>query len=348
MNSRLSSDCMIFKHASRIFGQCGILFLLLVVFGCTTAQISINRLEPPKYPIQGGKILAVVNFKSPDYDPSAGEIFASSFVSRLAPTRYYNLMERSHMDQIMAEHRLAQTEYADPDKAIELGKILNADYIITGEVNAFSVEDQNTFEREERSRIVGYYVDHKGIRRPRIQVYFVDVPVKIREATVSASFRMVNVETSRIIVGESKTLNSKKRGYGSDGIASLPSRDSLLTNLTDQITDYFTTLIAPYPVQDTRRLEKGKTDKCKEGFRLARSGLWEEATAAWEESLQVRLDDPAPYNNLGVSAEMRGDYEKACEYYSRALSMEPKNELYMKHLKNAKHLKDLYNRPYKE
>lgn len=339
---------MIFKHTSRIFRQCGVLLLLLILAGCATTQISIHRLEPPKYPIQGGKILAVVNFKSPDYESSAGEIFASSFVSRLAPTKYYTLMERSRMDQIIAEHRLAQTEYADPDKVIELGKILNVDYIITGEVNAFSVEDINTFEQEERTRIAGYYVDRQGMRRPRLQVYFVDVPVKIREATVSASFRMVNVETSRIIVGESKTLNNKKRGYGSDGIASLPSRDSLLTSLTDQLTDYFTTLIAPHPVQDTRKLEKGKTAKCKDGFRLARSGLWEEATAAWEEALQVRSDDPAPYNNLGVSAEMRGDYEKACECYSKALSLDPKKELYMKHLKNAKQLRDLYNRPYKE
>ncbi|MBN1900316.1 tetratricopeptide repeat protein [Candidatus Sumerlaeota bacterium] len=339
---------MIFKHASRIFGQFGIWILTLIIAGCTSTQISIHRLEPPKYPIEGGKILAVVNFKSPDYAYDAGEIFASSFVSRLAPTRYYNLMERSHMDQIMAEHRLAQTEYADPNKAIELGKILNADYIITGEVNAFSVEDINTIEREERSRIVGYYQDRRGVRQPRIQTYFVDVPVKIREATVSASFRMVNVETSRIIVGESKTLNSKKRGYGSDGIASLPSRDSLLTGLTDQITDYFTTLIAPHPAQDTRKLEKGKTPKSKDGYRLARSGLWEEATAAWEEALGMRSDDPAPYNNLGVSAERSGDYEKACDYYSQALSLEPKNELYMKHLKNAKQLRDLYNRPYKE
>ena len=325
-----------------------IALVFFAIIGCSTSTISIDRLAPPKYAIEGGKHLAVVNFTSPDSAPSAGGKIASVFVSKLAPTKYYELMERSRMDAIMAEFRFSQTEYASPEKAKELGKILNVDYIITGEVTAFSVEDEDTFKREQRIRPAGFYFDSYGRKQVHFQTYFVDIPVKIRRATVSASFRMIHIETSRIILGESKTVTSHKRATGSQEIASLPARDQMLTNLVDDITEYFTTMIAPYPVHDVRSIEKGKTPECKAGYRLARNGLWEEAAAEWEKALSARSDDPAPYNNLGVAAEMRGDYDKACEYYTKALHMNYDSKLYMNHLNNAKRLQELYHRPFTE
>jgi len=322
---------------------CG--FFLL---GCATTKIGINRLAPPKYPIQGGKNLAIVNFQSPQYAPYAGEAFASSFISQLAPSRYYRLMERSRMDSIMAEKRLSQTEYAHPDNIKELGSILNVDYIITGEINAYSVEDEDTFEQEESTRLIGYYYDRRGRRKPRYETYFIDVPVKIRRATVSASFRMVTVDTSKIIAGESKTMSTRKKGCGSEGIASLPSGEELLSMLTENITAYFTNLIAPHPVSDVRTLLKGKTKSCKQGYELAQSGLWEESAAAWNQALLERPEDPAPYNNLGVAAEVRGDYQTASEHYKKALELRPGNKVFMDHLNKSKKLRDLYSRPYED
>jgi len=331
-----------------IAGWILIILAFMGIIGCSTSTISINRLAPPKYAIEGGKHLAVVNFTSPQSAPSAGEKIASAFVSNLAPTKYYELMERSRMDTLMAEFRFSQTEYADPEKAKELGKMLNVDYIITGEVNAFSVEDENIFEREERIRPAGFYYDSHGYKRVHFQTYFVDIPVKIRRATVSASCRMIHIETSRIIMAESKTMNSQKKAYGSGEIASLPSRDQMLARLVDDMTAYFTTLIAPYPVHDVRTLEKGKTRECKTGYQLARNGLWDEAAAEWEKALASRPDDPSPFNNLGVAAEVRGDYDKACDYYTKALHMDYDSKLYMNHLTNARRLQELYHRPYTE
>ncbi len=149
-------------------------------------------------------------------------------------------------------------------------------------------------------------------------------------------------------MAESKTLNSHKRAYGSGEIASLPSKDQMLSRLVDDLTAYFTTLIAPYPVRDERTLEKGKTPECKTGYNLARTGLWDEAALEWEKAITARPDDPAPYNNLGVEAEVRGDYDKACDYYSKALHMNYDSKLYMNHLNNAKKLQELYHRPYME
>lgn len=319
---------------------------LFLISGCATTDISIERLQPPRYPIEGGKMLAVVNFDSPEYIPEAGANFTSSFVSKLAPTNYYNLMERARLANILEERRFSETDYVDPDRAAEIGNILNVDYIITGEVTEYDVEDEEFYEQEERSRVVGYYYNRHGKKMPRIETYFVDVPVKVRRAVVSASFRMVNVHTGEIIVGESKTERRRARGRGSSGIASLPSRGALLSNLTDEITKYFTILIAPHPVTDWRKLEYGKTDQSEYGVKLAKSGLWKEAMEQWRMAMDVKPDDPAPIHNLGVAAEEEGDYAKAVEYYNQALQMEPGNQMYMNHLQNARRLKEVYERNY--
>jgi len=337
--------CKAIKKLVALIAMC----LGVIIFsGCARTNILIRRIEPPKYPIKGGKVLAVINFKAPASDPSAGEKVAGSFVSKLAPSRYYELMERSRMDSIMAERRLAQTDMVDPGKAIELGKILNAQYIISGEVNAYDVQDERMTEQEERTRIAGYYVDRRGLRTARYETYFVDVPVMVRSATVSASFRMVNVETSEIIVAESRTASYKKRAKGSGEIGSLPPRDEILNRLTDEVTGYFAALIAPHPVEEEKVLEKGKTAECKRGVKLAQSGLWDEAVSSWERGLDLRPDDPAPYNNLGVAAEVQGDYDKAIDYYTKALKVKPNDRLYMDNLHDAQRLKRIYSREYKE
>lgn len=335
---------MIFKLRIKSMGLILRLLALILLTGCASTRINISRIEPPKYPIKGGKILAVVDFKSPPEAPDAGERIASSFVSKLAPTKYYQLMERSRMDSVFMEHKFSQTDYVDPTRALEMGKMLNAHYLITGEVTGFSVEDQKMTEQKAETRITGYYRDHQGRSIPRFETYYVDVPVMVRSGTVAAAFRMVNVETGEIIVGDRSQASFKKRAYGSGEIASLPSADDLLNRLMDEVTSNLAKIIAPHRVNDSRHLEKGKTPPCKNGVKLAQTGLWDEAASSWERAIALRPDDPAPYNNLGVAAEVQGDYDRAIDYYEKALKIKPDNVFYMEAINEARRLQKLFSR----
>ncbi|HOE64788.1 MAG TPA: DUF6340 family protein [Candidatus Sumerlaeota bacterium] len=335
---------MFFKLREKTFELVLRLMMLIILTGCGSTRIIISRIEPPKYPIKGGKILAVVDFKSPPEAPDAGERIASSFVSKLAPTKYYQLMERSRMDAIFMEHKFSQTDYVDESKAIEMGKMLNAHYLITGEVTGCSVEDQKMTEQKAETRITGYYHDYQGRLIPRFETFYVDVPVLVRSGTVAAAFRMINVETSEVIVGDRYQASFQKKAFGSGEIAALPSADDLLNRLMDEVTTNLAKIIAPHKVTDSRRLEKGKTPPCKNGVNLARNGLWDEAASSWERAIALRPDDPAPYNNLGVFSEVQGDYDRAIDYYEKALRIKPDNEIYMCSINEARRLKRLFSR----
>ncbi len=319
---------------------------LSVLTGCSTVGISINRVEPPKYPISGGKTLAVLNFKSPDNFPDAGERIASAFISNLIPSGYYRIMERARMESILAEQRFSQSAYVDPDQASKVGKLLDVDYIITGEVTAYTVEDQENFEKEMRTRIAGYYIDNYGRQQANVETYWVDIPVMVRSAAVAASFRLINVETGEVIVGQSRGAEATEKSGGTRGASALPSREAMVGRLTNEVTAFFTNLIAPHPVADHRTLQKGKTPACKQGVKLAQSGLWDRAEELWQTARSQRPDDPAPLNNLGVAFEIRGDYENAAKLYSQALQIKPAEQIYMNHLRQVRDLLNLYNREY--
>jgi Flp pilus assembly protein TadD len=61
------------------------------------------------------------------------------------------------------------------------------------------------------------------------------------------------------------------------------------------------------------------------GIDVARRGLWQEARFRFQQATTMNPDYASAFNNLGVTLEQQGDFEKARAAYERALQLEPKN-----------------------
>jgi hypothetical protein len=61
------------------------------------------------------------------------------------------------------------------------------------------------------------------------------------------------------------------------------------------------------------------------GVDMARRGLWSEALFRFHQAERLEPNNPRVYNNLAVAYEATGDFEKALEYYQRALRTSPEN-----------------------
>lgn len=86
-------------------------------------------------PSSGAKTVAVLYFDnntgSADYD-NLGRGMASMMITDLSAVRDIQLVEREHMQDVLKEQEAQRTKYFDQSTAVQTGRLLGAQYIVTG------------------------------------------------------------------------------------------------------------------------------------------------------------------------------------------------------------------------
>jgi len=81
--------------------------------------------------------IAVIRFKTLNkeaQDISLGELVSETFTSALVNSRKFKIIEREQLDKLVKEMEMTQTGFIESTDAVEIGKMLHADAIITGSV----------------------------------------------------------------------------------------------------------------------------------------------------------------------------------------------------------------------
>src|SRR5262245_51001365 len=71
--------------------------------------------------------------------------------------------------------------------------------------------------------------------------------------------------------------------------------------------------------------EKNAKKEVAFGIDVARRGLWQEERFRFELATTRSPESPSAFNNLGVTLEQQGEFEKARAAYEKALQLDPKN-----------------------
>ena len=137
-----------------------------------------------------------------------GKGIADLLVDRLVRDGTYSVIERKAIQKIIAEQHFSNSDRADSNSAVKIGKLLGVDAIIIGSITQFGRDDRNVGVGGGVLRGVG---SKYGLG---------NVGVKNAKAVVGISARTVLVETGEILAvasgkGESQRSGTSLFGAGS-------------------------------------------------------------------------------------------------------------------------------------
>jgi curli biogenesis system outer membrane secretion channel CsgG len=275
-------------------------------------------------------------------DP-AGE-FANSISQTLVTNGFYKVIERENLQTVISEHQLTISGLTQQDASQQIGQLLGADAIITGDISDYSFKGH------------GEWVKVKRYNSKEKKNYFEKQFKAFRKARIEVTIKIINVKTGQIAVSRTYSKESQKnvrKKTRTGAINALPSGKKMLSDLRNIIVRVFVNEIAPHTVYKQERLLTGKDPRMKDALKFALGGLWENAIPIWKEIGQTGVfkDKKACFYNLSVAYQALSDYnqalqfiEEALRYGSDSLLIKKKSELRILKEKREKVIEQIYNR----
>jgi tetratricopeptide (TPR) repeat protein len=277
----------------------------------------------------------------------------------LVESGHFDVLERGRLDQVAQELGLAQSGMLDERNAAKIGRMAGLQALIVGDVGLFRVEDERTRTPLPKTKIVGYQTryDKKGKAYDVAitQDYTVYAPTVIRRGQITVAFRVVDVETARVVAA--KNANARWEGvnivdpephntpifpsHGLEKSGPLPAVSAIIEQLAESVALEMAAQIAPHVVQEQRVWKV--TEKGEAAFRYLNAGLPGEAQVNLKTILDRLETDPrqaktipsALYYDLGLLYEMNGQLGQAEQMYKQATALEM-DETYLRALSHVR------------
>ena len=132
--------------------------------GCFMGRIRLTTTAEPVLGAGVPRAAAVLPFSVSGTEEDAGKAASHFMESRLSGSPYLKLVERARVNDIITELKFQQSELVDREKAAEIGRMLGAEYIITGNVDRVGADlvISARIVRVETGQILGTREVHCG------------------------------------------------------------------------------------------------------------------------------------------------------------------------------------------
>lgn len=323
------------KNISKIVGL-GLAALIMV--GCAAPSVETSILMPAKQP-------NMTNAKRLGIAPLAGDrqgrytarlqAFIGNINVQGAP--YFTLVDIDR-DTIMREQRLSDTALFDAKTAVELGRLVAADTILSGAVKppkykkARSVEERSKCVKGEKSKYGDTYI--------KCEEYDSYVVVCATQTSrFGVTLRATNVATGTVAFIQDYADEARHHYCIDNGVER--NKDALADEAIAKVLETVRMDIAPYPVRftiqfldyDAKSGLGGKSvffesnAKAKaafeSGLKLAEKNQAGLACEQFRKTAGLFNGSPAIFHNLGVCAELDGNFDKAIAFYEQSALVAP-------------------------
>lgn len=299
--------------------------VIFMVSGCAQ-KVTIRALEPAEIDRAAAtKKVAVSNFNN-DRIGLSGKIEAKLSRFKIDNKSYFTIVSRNDFNKIVKEQKIQNSGLVDSKAIVEIGNLIGAQAIISGNVGRVSSSDSYFYERRSRC----------ADKKCKELIYY-RVRCKKRVIGLSAELRMVDVAQGDIIYADTMNENAVYT-HCSDDSRAIPSKETVAQRLANSIANKFVNKLTPhYRNFRVELLDEGDLDYTDEQEKLLEVSLTyiEQGRLDKAERFLIDLIDSTraqsyvAFYNLGVVKEAEGNYAEAKEYYENAdsLMVEPVEEI---------------------
>jgi len=298
--------------------------ITLIFTGCSK-QIRIKSIEPAQIDRAAGlKRVAVLDFKH-DSPGLSGKIETLLSQKRLDSKPYFTVINRKDIHQIMREQKRQYSGLLNENKSVELGELLGAQALITGEITSATKHDSHYYEER---------VECADKKCKTLQKYSVRC-VK-RRVNLSANIRMADVAKGDIVYSDSLS-DTQTWAHCADDSRTIPSLSNGLDVLANNIAKRFVYKLTPnYKYTAVTLLEDPDTNYNSQQTKWLENGLafveanrMDKAQTIFEHLYQQQPKSYVAAYNLGIVKEAQGLYQQAQTYFKIAdkLQTSPVDEI---------------------
>lgn len=286
----------------------------ILTTGCVQ-KVKIKVLEPAEIGrVANTKVIAVTDFKK-DYGVGLASKIETEISKQILDGKaYFTSVDRTAIDKIVKEQRFQSSGLLNEETSVQIGKLLGAQALISGEITSTSSSD--TSFRENRTK-------YRNPFDPLNTAYITTVYCKKRVIGMGASIKIVDVRKGDIVYADSLTKEQTYKHCNDDG-RTLPSRQQGVEKLANDIAKSFVAKLAPhYVIMEVELIEKIEfdvSDVQKQSLEMALNWIKENR---YDKALEIleKLNNElqgksyAVLYNLGVIAEAEGRLEEAQKLY---------------------------------
>lgn len=294
-----------------------VLVLGMALFLChcaPTARVPITR--PAEINLSQFDKIAVG-----DIEGNVGFLLAGDLTTRLFESSYFEILDREHLNRIMAEHSLNLSGAVGSHTAAEVGKIIGSSALIFGHSDA-GFNYNRHIGKEYKNKDGSIY-----------RYYHIDTIAKLK-----TNLRVVDLMTGKIVAIKSFNKDKKDQRRARDKWPKRPDTDAMLSNMITATINDFMKMIAPYNDYVLVTFANTSQPDADAGIAAAKNGDWRTALIRFQMACQKNPKESGNWYNLGLGYLYNYKYEKALEALKNAYALSPEQD-YLTEMDNVKQLK---------
>ena len=308
-------------------------FSIVMLAGCAAPSVQTSILMPAKQPIMTrAKRLGVTPLSGDRQGRYTARLQAFIGNIKVNGAPFFTLVDVNR-DAVMREQRISDTVLFNAETAVDLGRLVAADTILSGVVSPPVYDELRSVE--QRSRCIAGKQNSLGIYTKCEQYQNYDVTCATQTMRFGMTLRATNVTTGTVAF--TQDYGDQARHYYCTDSGAHRNRAQMADEVIAKVLQNVRMDIAPYPVRFSLQFldydaKSGLGSKSlffkgnakakaafESGLKLAEKNQPTLACQQFRKAAGLFTGSPAIFHNLGTCAELESNFDKAIAFYEQSI-----------------------------